>query len=560
VASCAVPIDDISRLTKRSKEAAKVENAVERDVMEYDVAIVGAGPSGLACAIRLKQLRPETHICVLEKASAVGAHALSGAVMEPGPLDTLLPQWRQSPPGICVPAKRDEFLLLTRTRSFSLPTPPQMHNDGNVIISLALLTPWLAQQAEGLGVEIFAGFAASLPLFDADGSVIGLRLGDMGIQKDGQPGANYSPGPDIRAKTTVIGEGARGSIAKQLIRRFDLDKDACPQTFGLGMKELWQLPEGRVQSGLIQHTLGWPLDSKTYGGGFVYHLEQNRVYVGLVVGLDYEDPRFFPFEAFQQFKHHPLLRELLEGGEILASGARTITAGGWQSIPQLEMPGAMLIGDSAGGVNVPKIKGIHQAIRSGVVAAENLAEVGSSLGFDARWRASAGGRELYRVRNFKPAFKKGLWVGMANAALEVITGGHTPWTLKNKVPDSGRLKQLDQFESPDRDWIERSLPPRDRLASVYFASTKHDEAQPAHLKVADTDICSTRCVKEFDNPCQRFCPANVYEMVTDENGGKRLQINAANCVHCKACDIKDPYGLITWTPPEGGSGPNYQAL
>ena len=540
--------------------AAVNSNAVERDVMEYDIAIVGGGPAGLACAIRLKQLKPETNICVLEKASAIGAQALSGAVMEPGPLDALLPQWRQSPPAICVPAKRDEFRFLTRTGNMKLPTPPQLHNHGNFIVSLGQLTPWIAQQAEALGVDIFPGFAAAEPLFNADESVAGVRLGDMGIEKDGKHGPNYTPGPEIRAKTTVIAEGARGSIAKQLIRRFGLDARSCPQSYGLGLKELWQLPEGRVEPGLIQHSLGWPLDSRTYGGSFVYHLDNNRAYVGFVVGLDYEDPRLSPFEAFQQFKHHPSMKSFLEGGEIVAAGARTIAAGGWQSIPRLDMPGAMLIGDSGGGVNVPKIKGIHQAIRSGMLAAENLAEVGSPDGFDARWRASPGGQELKAVRNFKPGFKKGLWFGMANAALEVVTGGRTPWTLKSRTPDYARLKFRSDYPEVNREWVDRTLPPRDRLASVFFASTTHDEAQPAHLKVLDTNVCIERCAKEFGNPCQRFCPANVYEIVDNGEGGKRLQINAANCVHCKACDIKDPYEIINWTTPEGGSGPNYQSL
>ena len=540
--------------------AAVDTNAVERDVMEYDVAIVGGGPAGLSCAIRLKQLKPDTNICVLEKASAVGAHALSGAVMEPGPLDALLPEWRQSKPAICVQAKRDEFRFLTRTGSIPLPIPPQLHNHGNFIISLGQLTPWLAQKAEGLGVDVFPGFAAADPLFNTDQSVAGVRLGDMGVEKDGSPGPHYTPGPEIRARTTIIAEGARGSIAKQLIRRFGLDARSCPQSYGLGLKELWQLPEGRVEPGLIQHSLGWPLDSRTYGGSFIYHLDNNRAYVGFVVGLDYQDPRLSPFESFQQFKHHPSVKAFLEGGEIVAAGARTIAAGGWQAIPRLDMPGAMLIGDSGGGVNVPKIKGIHQAIRSGMLAAENLAEVGSSDGWDARWRASPGGQELKAVRNFKPGFKRGLWFGMANAALEVATGGRTPWTLKNRTPDYARLKQITEYPEVNREWVERTLPPRDRLASVFFASTTHDESQPAHLKVADPNLCIERCAKEFGNPCQKFCPANVYEIVDNGEGGKRLQINAANCVHCKACDIKDPYEIINWTTPEGGSGPNYQSL
>lgn len=534
--------------------------AVERDVMEYDVAIVGAGPAGLACAIRLKQLKSDLNVCVLEKGSAVGAHSLSGAVMEPGPLDVLAPEWRQASLGVCVPAKRDEFRLLTRTGSLRLPLPPQLHNHGNFIISLGMLTPWLAQKAESSGVDVFAGFGASETIFNTDGSVAGVRLGDMGLEKNGAPGPNYAPGAEVRARTTVIAEGARGSLAKQLTQRFALNSRSCPQTYALGMKELWQLPQGRGEPGLIQHTFGWPLDSRTYGGSFIYHLDKDRAYVGFVAGLDYEDPRFSPFEAFQQFKHHPAVRPLLAGGEILAAGARTIAAGGWQSIPRLEMPGAMLIGDCGGGVNVPKIKGIHQAIRSGTLAAEHLIEKGSPEGFDARWRASPGGQELKRVRNFKPAFKRGLWIGMANAALEVATGGRTPWTLKNKPADYARLKRLDEYQSPDRHWVERTIPPRDRLASVFFAATTHDENQPVHLKVHDQNICIDRCTKEFGNPCEKFCPANVYEMVDDGAGRRRLQINAANCVHCKACDIKDPYEIITWTTPEGGSGPNYQAL
>ena len=533
--------------------------AIERDVMEYDIAIIGGGPAGLACAIRLKQLKPDFNVCLLEKAAAVGAHALSGAVIESGPLDALTPQWRQSPPSICVPATHDEMHLLTRTGKFRLPLPPQLHNRGNFIVSLGLLAAWLAQQAETLGVDIFPGFAAAAPVLGTDGSVRGVRLGDAGLDKAGKPGPNFTPGAEIHARTTIVAEGARGSLAKQLIRRFELDAGRDPQTYGLGLKELWQLPAGRVQAGLIQHTLGWPLDTGTYGGSFIYHLDHDRVYVGFVVGLDYPDPRFSPFEAFQQFKHHPAVRPLLEGGEILAAGARTIAAGGWQCLPRLEMPGALLIGDAAGGVNVPKIKGVHQAIRSGMLAAEHLAETGSPAGFDARWRDSAGGRELRAVRNFKPGFKRGLWFGMANAALEALTRGHTPWTLRHRKADHERLRHIDDYRSPQRHWVQRTLPPRDRLASVFFAATSHDEGQPAHLKVRDTSICTDRCAREFDNPCQRFCPANVYEIVED-SGRRRLQINAANCVHCKACDIKDPYGIIDWTPPEGGSGPNYQSL
>jgi electron-transferring-flavoprotein dehydrogenase len=527
--------------------------------MEYDVVIVGAGPAGLACAIRLKERKSDLNVCVLEKGSAVGAHSLSGCVLEPQPLDELLPGWRESFSGFLVPATDDEFLYLTETGARKLPTPPQMKNHGNFIVSLGQLTPFLAERAEAAGVDVFAGFAAAAPLFDQAGAVKGVRIGDMGLDKDGAPGPNFTPGVEIHARMTVLAEGCRGSITKQLIKHFDLAKDSDPPTFGLGLKELWQLPAGRVEPGRIQHTVGWPVDSKTYGGSFLYHLNDDRVYVGYVAGLDYKDPRFRPFEAFQQFKNHPQIKALLEGGEIVAGGARTIAAGGWQSLPKVEMPGAMLIGDAAGVLNVPKIKGVHQVIRTGVLAADHIAEHETSAGFDASLRASAVGRELWKVRNIKPGFKKGLWFAMLNGAWETAVGGRSPWTLKIPRPDMA-LEKLDEFTSPDRHWGERTLPPRDRLAGVFFAATSHDESQPVHLKVADTNICATRCTVEYGNPCENFCPANVYEMVDDGAGGRRLQINASNCVHCKACDIKDPYGIINWTTPEGGSGPNYQNL
>lgn len=530
----------------------------DRDVMEYDVVIVGAGPAGLACAIRLKQLKPELSVCVLEKGAAVGAHMLSGCVMEPAPLDELLPEWRQSPPGICVPATRDEFWYLTRRGGMRLPNPPQMRNHGNLIVSLGLLVPWIAGRAEALGVDIFPGFAAASALVE-DGRVAGVRVGDAGLGKDGRPGPNFAPGADIRAGTTILAEGARGSVAKQLFASLGLADGRMPQTYGLGIKELWQLPSGRVEPGLVQHSIGWPMDLRTYGGSFLYHLDRDRAYVGFVIGLDYEDPRFRPFEAFQQFKHHPRVRALLEGGELLAYGARTIAAGGWQSLPRMEAPGLLLIGDVAGTLNVPKIKGVHQAIRCGALAAEHLVERGDTAGFEARWRASPGGRELKRVRNIKPGFHRGLWWGLANAAFETATAGLAPWTLGHRENHLS-LHRLETAPVVDRRWGERTLPPRDRLAAVFHAGNVHDESQPVHLKVSDTSVCATRCATEFGNPCENFCPASVYEMVDDGAGGRRLQVNAANCVHCKACDIKDPYGIITWTPPEGGSGPNYQSL
>jgi len=531
----------------------------ERDAMEYDVITIGAGPAGLAFAIRLKQLKPEIRVCVIEKASTIGAHILSGAVIEPQPLNELLPEWGKNPPPVCVAVNTDEFYFLSKEKAFQVPTPPQMHNHGNYIISLGALCAWLAPQAEALGVEIYPGFSASEPLFNEDGSIAGVRIGDMGVAKDGAHKANFTLGIDIKAPVTVLAEGARGHLTKQLIKRFALDKSSQPQTYSIGMKELWQLVPGKSEPGKVLHTLGWPLDSQTYGGGFIYHLDKDQLAMGFVAGLDYIDPMFSPFEAFQQLKHHPLIKPLLEGGQTLSAGARAIVTGGWQSLPTVEMPGAMLIGDCAGLLNVPKIKGVHQSIRSGMLAAQHLAETSHAQGWDERLRNSVVMKELYKVRNIKPGFKKGLWFGLANAGWETITAGLSPWTLKNK-PDSAALKRVNEYESPKRDYVERDLPPRDRLASVYFATTEHDEDQPVHLHVLDTNICITRCAQEYGNPCTRFCPAAVYEIVDEASSGKRLQINAANCVHCKTCDIKDPYEIINWVTPEGGSGPNYQNL
>ena len=532
----------------------------ERDVMEYDVVIVGAGPAGLSAAIRLKQLNAETTVCVIEKSSTIGAHILSGAVIETGPLDALLPDWRDNPPPICVPATEDEFWLLGKTGGRKLPVPPGMHNKGNVIVSLGAMCAWLAPQAEALGVEIYPGFAADETLHDGEGKVIGVRIGDMGVARDGSHKPGYTQGIDIQAKVTLLAEGARGHLTKRLVKRFQLDADSDPQGYSIGIKELWQVPEERVTPGRIVHSFGWPADNATYGGSFIYHLDKGRIAIGYVSGLDYKDPQYKPWEAFQQFKHHPMVKPLLEGGEIISAGARAIVTGGYQSLPKVEMPGALLIGDTAGLLNVPKVKGTHQAIRSGMLAAEHLAANAlAPEGFDAALRDSAAMVELKQVRNIKPGFKRGLWWGMLNAAWETVTGGRSPWTLKNK-PDWCSLDKVGEHESPKRDYIDRTLAPRDRLAGVYFAATEHDEDQPVHLQVADTSICIDRCTVEYDNPCTRFCPANVYEIVEDATKGRHLQINAANCVHCKTCDIKDPYEIINWVTPEGGAGPNYQNL
>lgn len=540
----------------------------ERESMQYDVVTVGAGPAGLAFAIHLKQVKPELSVCVLEKASTVGAQILSGAVIEPEALNALLPNWGQNPPPICVPVTEDEFWWLRDAeRATKSPlTPPQMNNHGNVIVSLGALCAWLAPQAEALGVDVFPGFAAAEPFFNEDGSVGGVRIGDMGVAKDGSHKPSYTEGIDIKASVTVLAEGCHGSLTKQLIKRFELDADCDPQTYGIGIKELWQLPEGRVQAGKVVHTIGWPLDNATYGGSFLYHLDQDRLAIGFVAGLDYSDPNFKPWEAFQQLKHHAKIKPLLEGGNILSAGARALAEGGYQSLPRCEMPGALLIGDCAGLLNVPKIKGTHQAIRSGMLAAQHVATHGHSEGFDAALRNSPVMAELKKVRNIRPGFNKGFWAGLSNAAWETATFGLSPWTLKNHA-DWSAMHKLGECEEPQsdeggRNWGPRDLPPRDRLASVYFAATEHDEDQPVHLQILEPDICIERCTAEYANPCTRFCPAAVYEIVDDSEAkhGKRLQINAANCVHCKTCDIKDPYQIINWVTPEGGSGPNYQNL
>jgi len=537
------------------------ETAVEREVMEYDVIIVGAGPAGLACAIRLKQLKPDLMVAVIEKSAEVGAHVLSGAVIEPGPLDELLPGWRDNPPPVCIPVEDDEIAFLTATSRYKLPTPPQQRNHGNIIVSLGALCAWLAPQAENLGVDIFPGYAAAGIHYLPDGAVGGVIIGDMGIDRDGKPKDTYMQGIEIHAPLTVMAEGCRGHLSKELISKFKLDADSDPQAYGIGIKELWQVAPGKCKPGLVNHSIGWPLDTKTYGGSFIYHMDKDRVAVGFVCALDYSDPEFSPFEAFQQFKHHPSIKPLFEGGEILSGGARTIIEGGAQSLPKVEMPGALLIGDAAGLLNLPKIKGTHQAIWSGMLAASHVAEMGNGEGFDNALRDSPIMKELHKVRNIRPGFNKGLWRGLITAAIETVTAGKLPRTLHNHA-DYSSLTKLKDMKPVERHWVKRDLAPRDRLASVYFSATDHDENQLVHLQILEPDVCITKCGEEYGHPCTRFCPANVYEMVEDASSaaGQRLQINAGNCVHCKTCDIKDPYQIINWVTPEGGSGPNYQNL
>ncbi|MBL8836495.1 MAG: electron transfer flavoprotein-ubiquinone oxidoreductase, partial [Alphaproteobacteria bacterium] len=522
-----------------------------RDSMEFDVVIVGAGPSGLSAAIRLKQLAAEhgreIAVCVVEKGSEVGAHIMSGAVLEPRALDELIPRWKERGAPLNTPVESDRFLLLTEVNSIRMPTPPQMRNHGNYIISLGNLCRWLAQQAEALGVEIYPGFAAAEVLYDEAGAVVGVATGDMGIGKDGQPGARFQPGVELRARQTLFAEGCRGSLTKTLFDRFALRNGVDPQTFGIGIKELWEIPEAQHRPGTVVHTIGWPLDWKTYGGSFLYHLENRQVAVGYVVGLDYANPYLSPFEEFQRFKTHPDVRPTFEGGRRIAYGARAINEGGFQSIPKLTFPGGALIGCTAGFLNVPKIKGTHTAMKSGMVAAEAVFDaLGEAEGpveaadYRARLEASWVWDELYRVRNLRPGFRWGLLPGLAHAAIDTyVLRGRAPWTLRHHA-DNATLKHKNKAKKiayPKPDGVVSF----DRLSSVFLSNTNHEEDQPSHLKLKDPRIAIDTNLALYDAPEQRYCPAGVYEIVRAADGGDpRLQINAQNCVHCKTCDIKDP--------------------
>ncbi len=541
---------------------------MERESMEYDVVIVGAGPSGLSAAIRLKQLAAENDqeisVCVLEKGSEVGAHILSGAVIETRALDELLPDWKERGAPLHTPATEDRFLLLTRETSYRLPTPPQMKNHGNYIISLGNLCRWLATQAEELGVEIYPGFAAAEVLYNDDGAVVGVATGDMGVDREGQPTDQFAPGMELRARYTVLAEGCRGSLTKLLFERFQLREGVDPQTYGIGIKELWEVDPARHQPGKIVHTVGWPLDASTYGGSFLYHLENNQVSVGFVIGLGYANPHLSPFDEFQRFKTHPDIRPTLEGGRRIAYGARAISAGGYQSIPKLTFPGGLLIGDTAGFLNMPKIKGTHTAMKSGTVAAEAVfAAVAAGRGADEvaeypeRLRQSWLWEELYRVRNIKPSFSWGLWAAIAYSALDTyVLRGKAPWTFHHK-PDHAKLKKASEcpkIEYPKPDGVITF----DKLSSVFISNTNHEEDQPCHLTLKDASVPIRVNLALYDAPEQRYCPAGVYEIVRDSDGSNpRLQINAQNCVHCKTCDIKDPTQNIHWVTPQGGGGPNY---
>ncbi|MGA9995707.1 MAG: electron transfer flavoprotein-ubiquinone oxidoreductase [Pyrinomonadaceae bacterium] len=569
---------------------------MERESLEMDVVFVGAGPANLSGALHLARLikehneavasgkregQPlgEVEIGVIEKGASVGAHILSGAVMDPKALRELMPDFEEQGTPLESPVKEDFFLYLTEKRAIRSPiTPPPLKNHGYFIVSLNRLTEWLGEKCEEAGINIFPEFPGAEMLYDEQDRVIGVRTGDKGIDKEGKPKANFEPGVDLHAKVTVLGEGPRGSLTKKLSERLNLNEGREPQVYSIGVKELWELPDDRYPAGRVTHTLGYPSDANTYGGGWIYGMQNRIINLGYVTGLDYRDPLLDPHAEFQKFKQHPFVARLLEGGKMIRYGAKTIAAGGLHAMPQIYADGVLLVGDCAGFLNSQRLKGIHTAIKSGMLAAETIFEALVAGDYSAKQLSSYEKRvneswimpELRKVRNFHAGFRHGRWLGMANAGLQFITGGRAWGIFDRSRAEAGHeaMQKLSAYGYHGDNIEQRYTGLRfdgkltfNKVTDVYHAAVGHDEDQPAHLHVLDTEICSTRCAEEYGNPCQRFCPAAVYEMVEDGTSGKRrLQINFSNCVHCKTCDIMDPYQIINWVTPEGGGGPEYKGM